>query len=158
MVSVLLSADCFAFFVSGVGLLSGFLSPSSPDPCLVFVCVPSFCVWLVSSTPCFSLSLSQALGKPKPIWFGFPLVFSSSCTRSPSTTRTLTSARTSRHCPAPVFFFFRRRRSVSGRCLLVLVLSVSVFLVGVFSLSLVSGWCPWLLSWSFLFALHARCH
>ena len=51
-----------------------------------------------------SLSLSQALGKPKPFWFGFPLVFSSSWPRSLTSTRTPRSAPTPRPCPAPVFF------------------------------------------------------
>ena len=75
---------------------------------------PSFFLWSgwFRRRRVFSFSFSQALGKPKPIWFGFPLVFSSSCTRSPSTTRTSRSAPTPRPRPAPAFFFFsfRRRR------------------------------------------------
>ena len=86
-----------------------FLSPSSPDPCLVSVCVPFFsCVWFVSSPPCFllsSLSLRR-WGNPNPLrGFGVPLVFSSSRTRSPTSTRTSRSAPTPRRCPAPAFFF-----------------------------------------------------
>ena len=113
------------FFVSGVGLLSGFLSPSSPDPCLVFVCVPPFCVWFVSSPPCFllsSLSLRR-WGNPNPLWgvWVSPCV-SSSRTRSPTSTRTLTSAPTPWPRPALAFFFFSFSPSSS------LVFLVLVFL------------------------------
>ena len=84
-------------------------------------------------------SLSQVLGKPKPFWFGFPLVFSSSCTRSPTSTRTSSSATTLGEAPAPVFFSFPFFPSPS--------------LVGMVALGLVSrgfclvvGICPWVLS------------
>ena len=93
------------------------MSPSRPDPCLVFfVSVPLFSLFrLASSTPCSLIFVffSQALGKPKCFWFGFPLVFSSSCTRTTTTTRTSSSSTAPRLRPAPVFefLFFVRRRS-----------------------------------------------
>ena len=67
-----------SLFFSGFGCLFGTLSPSRPDPCLVlFVFVLFFLfVWFVRRHRIFLFSLSQALGKPKPFWFGFPLVFS----------------------------------------------------------------------------------
>ena len=103
-----------------------FVSPSSPDPCLVFCMCPSFFLCLVGFVAAvFSLSLSQALGKPKPIWFGFPLVFS--WPRSPSTTRTSRTPPTPRFPPAPVcvFIFFDVAR-LSGGCWL----WVAVFVLG----------------------------
>ena len=115
--------------------------PFKPRPVFGFCMCPSFfCVWFVSSPPCFScfLFLSGAGETQTPFGgFGVPLVFSSCRTRSPSTIRTSRSAPTPRPRPAPALFFFfrRRRRSFPVRCLLVLVWWVSVFLVGVFSAS-----------------------
>ena len=71
----------FLFF-AGVGVLSGTLSPSRPDPCLVLLSASPllFFVWSVRRRRVlvfFFFSLSQALGKPKPplgVW-GFPLCF-----------------------------------------------------------------------------------
>ena len=87
----------------------GTLSPSSPDPCLVVVCVLLLLfVWLVSSTPCslfFSLSLRR-WGNPnllRGVW-GSPCV-SSSWTSSPTSIRTPCPSPSSRSRPAPVFFF-----------------------------------------------------
>ena len=84
------------------------------------------------------LSFSQARGKPKPFWFGFPLVFFSSCTRNTTTIRTSSSSPTLK--PRPVgphffcIFFLRRRSSFSGLdVFLVLVLLALGFLVGVFA-------------------------
>ena len=52
------------------------LSPSSPDPCLVlFACVLLFFLSGLFVDAVSSLSVSQALGNPKPFWFGVPLVF-----------------------------------------------------------------------------------
>ena len=115
VVSVLSSADCFAFFCLWGWALVWFLSPSSPDPCLVFVCVLHFCVWSCFVAAVFSLvfSFSQALGKPKPPLggLGFPLCFFVQNTFAHfdpySDLRTYTMA-TPRAC---LFFFpFRRRR------------------------------------------------
>ena len=67
------------------------------------------------------LSLSQALGKPKPrLGVGFPLVFSSCWTRTSSTTRTPSSASTPRRRPRTCFFFSVRR---SRGCFLGMVLA-----------------------------------
>ena len=64
--------DCIAFFCLWVWSSVWSLSPSSPDPCLVFCMGPSFFLCLVVFVDAvFSLSLSQALGKSKPFWFGF---------------------------------------------------------------------------------------
>ena len=84
--------------------------PFKPRPVFGFCMCPSFfCVWFVSSPPCFScfFFLSGAGETQTPFGgFGVPLVFSSCRTRSPSTTRTSRSAPTSRPRPAPAFFFF----------------------------------------------------
>ena len=87
-------------------------------------------VWFVSSATFFLSSLSQALGNPKPLWFGVPLVF-----LHPGHALRPRPVHLPPHipqgiAPAPVFFFFRRR-SFSVWCFLVLVLSVLVVLVGV---------------------------
>ena len=101
--------DCIAFFCLWGWYLVWFLSPSSPDPCLVFVCVPLFLVsGLFRRRRVFSclLFLSGAGETQTPFGgFGVPLVFSSSRTRSPTSTRTSRSAPTPRPRPAPVFFF-----------------------------------------------------
>ena len=101
-------------------MLFGTVSPSRlQDPTRVwflsashsflFFCSVGF-VDTVFSRFCFFF---QALGKPKPFWFGFPLVFSSSCTRSTTTTRTSSSSTTPRGYAQPLFLFlfFVRRRS-----------------------------------------------
>ena len=101
-------------FFSGVGVLFGTVSPSRPDPCLVFCLRPTllFCsVGFVDAVFSRLCSFFQALGKPKPFWFGFPLVFSSSCTRTTTTTRTSSSSNTPRLRPAPVFAFVLRPTS-----------------------------------------------
>ena len=89
------------------------LSPSRPDPCLVFVCVRLlFSVWLVSSATFLSLSLSQALGNPKPFWFGVPLVF-----LHPGHALRPRSVRLPLHLHpgfAPHLFFFSSSSLVSG--------------------------------------------
>ena len=121
------------------------LCPSSPDPYLVFVCVPLLCfVWLFSSTPCFlfsSLSLRR-WGNPNPllgVW-GSPCV-SSSWTRSPTLIRTSPPSPTPRSPPAPFFFF----------------VVVARFPAWVFSGFLPLWWSvSWLCSWSFSGWLHAR--
>ena len=69
-----------SLFFSGVGVFSGTLSPSRPDPCLVFICLcpPSSLCWFVRRRRVLSFfSFSQALGKPKPPegGLGFPLCF-----------------------------------------------------------------------------------
>ena len=122
---VLLSGCLFRLFVSGVGILYGHLALQDSTSFWHHVCcplsfsLPSFCSVCSPATffSCFLslfVSLSQALGKPKPFWFGFPLVFSSSWPRSPTSTRTLRSAPTPRLRPAPVFFFFSSSSLVSG--------------------------------------------
>ena len=96
------------------------LSPSRPDPCLASICLsPFFSCMVCSSTPCvfsffFSLSLRHWETQTPFGWFGVPLVFSSSSTRSPTSTRTSCWTPTPRHCPAPVFFLFRRRSLFAG--------------------------------------------
>ena len=57
------------------------LSPSRPDPCLLFNSLSSSFLFLSgtfidSVSLSLSLFLSHALGKPKPFWFGVPFVFS----------------------------------------------------------------------------------
>ena len=83
--------------------------------------VPSFSfsgclVGFVDAVFSLLFSFSQALGKPKPFWFGFPLVFSSSFTRTPSSTRKPCSTSTlrsgSRHC---FLFVFHNRPSLVVR-------------------------------------------
>ena len=70
----------WCFFVSGVGLLSGYFALKDLTLVCPAVCGPLslfFCAWFVRRRR-FSLclSLSQVLGKPKPLLgFGFPLVF-----------------------------------------------------------------------------------
>ena len=117
-----------------------FLSPSSPDPCLAFCLRPSSSsVWFVSSATFFLFSLSQALGNPKPLWFGVPLVF-----LHPGHALRPRPVHLPPHipqgiAPAPVvFFFFSSSSLVFG-----LVFSRSC-LVGVGGL----GGCTWSWSWS----------
>ena len=64
------------------------VSPSRPDPCLVFC-------W----------------GNPSLFGLGFPIVFSSSCTRTTTTTRTSSFLTTPRLRPVPVFVFVLRPTS-----------------------------------------------
>ena len=107
------------------------LSPSSPDPCLAFcMCPSSFLVpgWFRRRRVfSFLLFLSGAGETQTPFGgFGVPLVFSSSRTRSPTSTRTACSTPYTTATPRTCFLFFfpfRRRRSLS-------VLGVSWF-------------CPW---------------
>ena len=127
--------SCVGFMVFGVEMLFG-LVPFKTCPlfALMFVSPLFFFFCLVwSPTTFFFLSLSQALGKPKPrLGFGFPLVFSSCWTRTSSTTRTPSSATTPRRRPRTCLFFFffsRRRRSLV--CWLVSWRSVA-FLFGLF--------------------------
>ena len=100
-------------FLRGRCFFSGPLSPSRPDPYLAYICLsPFFSCLVCSSTPCvlfLSLSLSQALGNPKPFWFGVPLVFlhPGHAPRHRSVHRPLHLP--PGHAPAPVFFFSRRR-------------------------------------------------
>ena len=66
----------------------------------------SFSVWFVSSATFFLSSLSQALGNPKPLWFGVPLVF-----LHPGHALRPRPVHLPPHipqgiAPAPVFFFF----------------------------------------------------
>ena len=101
--------DCFAFLSLGLVVCLVF-EPFKPRPVFgFFVWVPpSFCVWLVSSTPCFLFLFLSGAGETQTPFggFGVPLVFSSCRTRSPSTTRTSRSAPSPRPRPAPAFFFF----------------------------------------------------
>ena len=139
------------FFCRGLGFIIWFLvsrfclwvwylvwslSPSSPDPCLVFVGVPLFFFCLVGFVDAvFSLlfSFSQALGKPKR---GSPCV-------SPLRPSTTTSIRSSSFSPSPRFpprlvFYFSRRRSrgcFSGVFLIALSVCL-VVCVGFFGLFL----------------------
>ena len=137
-----------AFLVSGVGIMLFGLVPFRTCPLLaqMFVCPLSFFLLfgVVADDVFLSFFLSQALGKPKPLLgFGFPLVFSSSWTRTSSTTRTSSSAYTKAPLPHLFFFFFPSSSSFAG-CWLVWWRSVvrSVFVVVPGSV------------WSFL---HARC-
>ena len=113
------------------------LEPFKTRPVFGFLSVsPLFSfLWFVRRRRVFFLlSFSQALGQPKPFWFGFPLVFSSSGTRTPLSTRTSCSTPTPRPRPAPVFFsfFFVVVARFPVRVFLVLVLLMLGFLVGVF--------------------------
>ena len=132
---------CFCvelWFLSGVRFLFGTMSPSRPDPCLfVYLRRPLlFCsVGFVDAV--FSLLFlflsgageTQALSG---VW-GSPCV-SSPWTSSPTSIRTSSSSPTPRLCPAPVFSFFFSSSSLVCRLgvFSFLVLSVSVFMVGVF--------------------------
>ena len=90
-------------------MFSGTLSPSRPDPCLVFiVCVLLLLfVWFVHRRRVFSSSLSlRRRGNPNPpkaVWCS-PCV-SSSCTRTPPSTRTSLSTPTPRPSTALAFVF-----------------------------------------------------
>ena len=100
-------------FLGGRCMFSGPLSPSRPDPCLVFICLSSFFSCMVcSSTPCVLFLSLRRWGTPNLFGLGSPCV-SSTWTRSSPSTRTSSSSPTPRHCPA--FFFFRRRRSFAVR-------------------------------------------
>ena len=97
---LLWSRFCYLLIVSrflslGLGSCLVF-KPFKPRPVFGFCLCPSFLCLVGFVDAVFSLSLFQALGKSKPIWFGFPLVISSSCTRSPTSIRTSSSARTPR--------------------------------------------------------------
>ena len=111
----------FGFLVSGVGMVFG-LSPFRTWPLFATMfAVPSFSfsgclVGFVDAVFSLLFSFSQALGKPKPSWFGFPFVFSSSCTRTPSSTRTSCSTSTPRSGSSHCCFFFS---SSSFACLVV---------------------------------------
>ena len=66
------------FFLTGWYVV-GCFALQAPTRVWITICVllfTSLCL-VCSPTPFLSLSLSssQALGKPKPLWFGFPLVF-----------------------------------------------------------------------------------
>ena len=137
-----LSVLCEAVVISqgSVFLFLVPLSPSRPDPCwCLFACPLLFLVWFVSSTPCFfslslslslSLFLSQALGNPKPFWFGVPLVF-----LHPGHALRPRSVRLPLHLhpgqPRTCFFFFVVVARFRFGVFSFLVLSVSVVLVGV---------------------------
>ena len=71
-------------------------------------------VWFVSSATFFFSSLSQALGNPKPLWFGVPLVF-----LHPGHALRPRPVHLPPHipqgiAPAPVFFFFSSSPLVFG--------------------------------------------
>ena len=110
---------------------------------LLFVSPLSFfSVWFVRRRRfSFFLSLSQALGKPKPyLGFGFPLVVSSCWTRTSSTTRTPSSALSPRLRPRTCFFFFSFASS-SFVGLLVGIVAVGCVLVRFFCQFVVVGCC-----------------
>ena len=121
----------------------GPLSPSRPDPCLFFNCLSSSFFFFGVFVDAVSLSLSQVLGKPKPFWFGFPLVF-------------LRPARALRHrsvhlplhlhqglAPHLFFFFFLSSSSLVCR------LGVFFLVSGLVGAGCLGGcFCPW--SWSLL--------
>ena len=121
MVLVLSSGCLYRVFCLWGWYLVWSLSPSSPDPCLVFVCVPLrfFClVGFVDAVFSLPFSFSQGLGKPKPPsgGLGFPLCFfdldAIAHSNPYSELRTYTMA-TPRTCLL-FFCFRRRRRSFSG--------------------------------------------
>ena len=125
-------------FLRGRCLFSGPLSPSRPRPVLGFY-LPVFFFFLYGlcrRRRVFSLSLSQALGNPKPFWFGVPLVFLQPGHALRASIRTSSSSSTPRHCPAPVFFL---SSSLVSGSVFARPGSVGVgFLGGCFFLSLVS--------------------
>ena len=132
----------WCFFVSGVGLLSGFfalkdLTLVCPDVCgplSLFLCL------VCSSATFFSLSFSlSGAGEtqtPFGVWVS-PCV-SSSWTRTPPSTRTSCSALHQGIAPAPVFFFFFLARVVVRWWVVLGRLSV-VFLLGFFWFVVVGG-------------------
>ena len=139
--------SCVGFMVFGVERCLVWC-PSRPAPCLLSCLCPlslSFLFGLFADDVfSFFLSLSQALGKPKPyLGFGFPLVVSSCWTRTSSTTRTPSSALSPRLRPRTCFcFFFPSRRRRSLVCWLVLWRSVA-FLSGFFCQFVVVGLLFW---------------
>ena len=142
-------------------MLFGFVPfKTSPLFALMLVSPLSFFCCLVCSPTTFFflsffffLSLSQALGKPKPrLGFGFPLVFSACWTRTSTTTRPSSSASSPRRRPRTLLFFFSSASS-SFLGLLVGIMAVGCVLIRFFFL--VVGCCSG--SVCSLFALHARC-
>ena len=126
---------CMAFFVSGVGIMFGFV-PFKTCPLLVqmFGCPLPFFVCLVWSPTTFSLffSLSGAGETQTPFGFGFPLVSlrPGHDLRPRSVHRPLHLPQGS--APAPVFFFFSRRRRRSLVWLWLVAVWLVSLCVGVF--------------------------
>ena len=135
-----LSVFCDAVVISqGSVFCLCFFEPFTTRPVLGVCLRPSSSsVWFVSSATFCLFSLSQALGNPKPLWFGVPLVF-----LHPGHALRPRPVHFHPHipqgiAPAPVFFFVRVVVLVFG-----LVFSRSC-LVGVGGL----GGCTWCWSWS----------
>ena len=109
-----LSVLCDAVVISqGSVFCRCFFEPFTTRPVFGVCLRPSSFVWLFSSATFFlSLALSQALGNPKPFWFGVPLVF-----LHPGHAHRPRPVHRRPHipqgiAPAPVFFFsFFSRRS-----------------------------------------------
>ena len=94
-----------------------FLSPSSPDPYLVFVCVPLllFCLIVFVDAVFPFLFLSGAGETQTPFGeFGVPLVFLRAGRDRPLRSVHLPLHLHQGHRPHLFFFLFRRRRSFSG--------------------------------------------
>ena len=137
---------CEAVVISqGSVFVFGPLSPSRPDPCLLFNCLSSFVFFLClvfSSTPCLSLSLSlSGAGETQTFWFGFPLVFLRPARALRHRSVHLPLHLHQGHLPHLFFFSFVVVARLPAWCFfLVLVLSVLVVLVCVFVPGLGSCW------------------
>ena len=116
---------CVVFFVSGVGLLSGFFALKDLTLVCPDVCGPlSLSLCLVCSSATFfsvffffSLSLSGAGGTQTPCGVWDSPCDSSSWTRTPTSTRTSSFSPSPRPRPAPVFFcFFSFVARLPARC------------------------------------------
>ena len=89
-------------------------------------------VWFVSSATFFFLSLSQALGNPKPFWFGVPLVFFFILDTLSALDPYVFLLTYTQALPRTCFFLFVVVARFRFGVFSFLVLSVSVVLVGVF--------------------------
>ena len=120
----------YRVFVSGVGRLVWFLSPSSPDPYLALVCVPLFFSlsgWFrrrrVFSCLLFSL---RRWGNPNLFGLGFPLCFFDPDAIAHFDPYSDLRIVHQGHCPAPAFFFFLSSSSLGFGSVFARLCSVGV--------------------------------